>query len=246
MARSRAFTLIELLVVITIVALLLALLAPALDKAIVAAIKVKCAAQQHALLGFFNAYAADHRRLYPIGARGMGVNPSGEEDVHWVHGPYFVDQAIKYGVAGTLGDGRVPNGLFDPNVKNTGFYGDGAAIGYSYLGRHPFLERANIDWKSPMGLANQGDRKIIACENRWMQGQGYVFISHFKDGDGLWAQIDTARAIDPRFAGSEGGNIGYTDGNVSWTRIEEMRLYSGYAHAGSSPDPAGGAYPAYW
>lgn len=63
--NSRAFTLIELLVVITIIAVLLSLLAPAMDRAIYQSELVACASK---LKGFGNVmptYAAANKRFYP-------------------------------------------------------------------------------------------------------------------------------------------------------------------------------------
>jgi len=62
---TRAFTLVELLVVITIVVVLLALLAPALDKAIYEAELAVCGAKLHANHGGIVGYALSHRRWYP-------------------------------------------------------------------------------------------------------------------------------------------------------------------------------------
>src|SRR5687768_9530733 len=64
MARS-AFTLIELLVVVTMVALLLALLTPALDKAIHATEMTKCLVNQRVIAQGCQQYAFDHRGLLP-------------------------------------------------------------------------------------------------------------------------------------------------------------------------------------
>jgi prepilin-type N-terminal cleavage/methylation domain-containing protein len=62
----RAFTLIELLVVITIIVVLLALLAPALDKAIYQAGLAVCAGGNLKTIGSsVTLYAFDHRRNYP-------------------------------------------------------------------------------------------------------------------------------------------------------------------------------------
>jgi prepilin-type N-terminal cleavage/methylation domain-containing protein len=63
-----AFTLIELLVVVTIIVVLLALLTPALDKAVTAAELVKCAANLHAFGVAVPQYALDNRRqlLSPV------------------------------------------------------------------------------------------------------------------------------------------------------------------------------------
>jgi competence protein ComGC len=58
----RAITLIELLVVVTIIVILLALLAPGLDRAIEAAARARCAANQHVFGVAHPSYAMDHRR----------------------------------------------------------------------------------------------------------------------------------------------------------------------------------------
>jgi len=63
---ARAFTLIELLVVITIIVVLLALLAPALDIAVYQAQLATCGGAQVRGLGTAaTVYASDHKRWYP-------------------------------------------------------------------------------------------------------------------------------------------------------------------------------------
>ena len=61
----RAFTLIELLVVVTIIVVLLALLAPAMDEAVYQAELAACGARQDALGGGVTAYTFDFNRRYP-------------------------------------------------------------------------------------------------------------------------------------------------------------------------------------
>ena len=77
----RAFTLIELLVVITIIVVLLALLTPALDKAIYQAELVQCGARLKAAGNGVTVYALGHKRYYPD--RGIKQrNPS--SSVSWI------------------------------------------------------------------------------------------------------------------------------------------------------------------
>ena len=63
--RPRAFTLIELLVVVTIMVILLALLAPALDQAVYRAELTASAARLKAHASIASVYAMDHGRSYP-------------------------------------------------------------------------------------------------------------------------------------------------------------------------------------
>jgi len=60
-----AFTLIELLVVVTIVVVLIALLAPALDMAVYQAELAVCGAGQHAVVASTIEYTISYRRAYP-------------------------------------------------------------------------------------------------------------------------------------------------------------------------------------
>jgi len=71
-AGSRAFTLVELLVVITIIVVLLALLAPAMDRAIYQAELAVCGSRLKALGSSVTIYAMDHKRHYPYRPRANG------------------------------------------------------------------------------------------------------------------------------------------------------------------------------
>jgi len=61
----RAFTLVELLVVITIIAVLLALLTPAMDQAIYRAELAACGSNLRSTASGVLLYAVQHRRVYP-------------------------------------------------------------------------------------------------------------------------------------------------------------------------------------
>ncbi len=66
MHQRTAFTLVELMVVITIIVVMLALLAPALEKAIYQAELASCGANQRVILGALTTYAMENKRRYPI------------------------------------------------------------------------------------------------------------------------------------------------------------------------------------
>ena len=84
---KRAFTLIELLVVISIIALLIALLLPALKKAKEVALQTQCAANLHEMFIGLSAYAMDYDGKFP---KPMGnVGPSNVE-------PNAAEQLVNY------------------------------------------------------------------------------------------------------------------------------------------------------
>ena len=83
-----AFTLIELLVVLSIIALLVALLLPALSQARVAARQARCGANQHQIGVGHASYAADHRGYFVPAYVPGGNFPSGDYTKdHSAHNP---------------------------------------------------------------------------------------------------------------------------------------------------------------
>ncbi len=86
--RPTAFTLIELLVVISIIALLIGILLPALSSARNAARDMQCLSNQRQINQAFNSYAADEKDYLPSLAYdpGLAVTPP-DQDLTGVGGP---------------------------------------------------------------------------------------------------------------------------------------------------------------
>jgi len=109
--RLHGFTLIELLVVISIIALLIALLLPALDNARRTAKQVTCGSRHRQLLIGVNAYAADHNaHLPPI------ADPAGSptNSMTWrLHEDSFQSTARASGLGLLYDQGYVPMGQFE-------------------------------------------------------------------------------------------------------------------------------------
>ena len=246
---KMGFTLVELLVVITIIVILLALLAPALDQAIYQAELAVCAARQDGLLTIFHAYAADEgRRKYP-----SGINQDGGDRTFFV--PMDMVRIVEASAGnnrspratslttwgGTLTTGIVPQMLVDPSYRDFGYRSErlGYVIGYQYLGGRPFVSKANNGttwpvWQSPISLARSGDGQLVSCWNMWASDDGWSWVAHGRERSPL--------GIDPPSGGgyhyngpgagadviklSAGGNIARADGSVQWKMIEDTQVYT--------------------
>ena len=121
-ARLRdGFTLIELLVVITIIVLLLALLTPALDKAIYAAEKLQCLGRQRVMVMAAVSYATEHKKYFPPNAiRGQGSATAYDIRQWWTDDegttptPYAVNPGTGVGNTPNLQLGLLPQAGYLP------------------------------------------------------------------------------------------------------------------------------------
>lgn len=73
MNKRHAFTLIELLVVISIIALLIAILLPALSRSKEAARRIECAANTRSVMQGFVTLASDNKDRYRLSSRSLGI-----------------------------------------------------------------------------------------------------------------------------------------------------------------------------
>src|SRR5215831_7692090 len=109
--RPRAFTLIELSVVIAIVLILIALVAPAVKGARLAATRIACASQLRQIATAFVMYAGDNRshlpRCAPQGSNAPSdiTAPMPRDWIHWNWGRDVHESAV----APYLGRGGVPS-----------------------------------------------------------------------------------------------------------------------------------------
>ncbi len=221
--KRQGFTLIELLVVISIIALLIALLLPALSRAKSYVSRVKCAAWRQQSLVAYTAYAVDND----------GQLPNTEwVQIHWTSRQAWEDM-IDY-----IKDPRALecpdfNLTTDPTHEIGHYTDDATAFDWgifylaqkdNYMGHwlnlvprgEPLVDP--FDWHSPRSLDDYGNLAVTADRSEYSVRHYNGYFVHSQASQ--WSK--TPEAVHIKDLGWEGGNVGYLDGSVKWRSGEDM------------------------
>ena len=211
--RKARFTLLELLVVVAIIAILAAMLLPALTQARNASRRVVCLSNLKQL-GTVELMAAgdNNNKLRPA---------PGNNGLHWMSkagyeqwSPILTDWTISdcptFPLENTIAH-EVVNGANDQY----------AMMGYFHM--------ANVDpstwpgpnntWKSPKRTTDDPELVLMADRNQRYTGYRTAY-PHTTGGDAYY-NVDTV----PEAAGAMGGNVLYLDGHAAWKPMGEMTLW---------------------
>lgn len=234
----KAFTLIELLVTVSIIALVIALLLPALTRTKRSALRAECSSNLKQMADANYMIAVGRDMFYPLSNHYVNKNQyeswryyeismGGWDHTTWINYSLF-DHYIEYGVEPSRF--TCPNRVGDEYIWRHGSWGwrlgyyvqsgrEQLGSSFTYNGRQ---------WASPVAMEDVGPQLVIMSDIN-ERNTGTPRGSSFSHGpEGLITLYDTF--VTPQEGGAEGGFSALSDGSVTWVSAGEMGAFA--AHNG--------------
>ena len=212
--KKKGFTLIELLVVIAIIAMLLAILMPALGKVKKLAMRLVCGTNLKGMANALNVYAFDYRDEYPI-AGGKGNNTwnttttqwadhatadwSGDDLVTVAASLFMLVREADVGVKSFICTGSDQQAFIntvDCDVVELWDFGGNPSECQSYSYQMPYKTASNVQYPAD-GTSNSGNA-VMADRNPWFNPDKLTKCAGTATQEDFLANVDKL-----------GGNLGW-------------------------------------
>jgi prepilin-type N-terminal cleavage/methylation domain-containing protein len=274
MNRKKGFTLVELLVVIAIIALLMAILIPALGRSRAQARRVVCAGRIRQFMLAVMAYADTYKDTLPKGAMGAPMSAitrgRGWSQPNWLWdtdyayiAKYLKDTRIMmctdvpaYVKSGISSTGQRYNGNpYIPNWLTGSWTCRTYLLGYGYMAGHyaQFWDDPST-YTDPAGVHAEpwfSPSRVIDKGNIPL----VIDVVSYDEGESLFVghagtgskEIDNPPSISiQQQAPAGGGNVGTMDGAVQWRGIKDMKPHMVLWNFNSYNTTAGRKLLWYW